>query len=387
MACDEALPAGNRDANAQTSDGEAWLAKLWSIVMTILAGSSLCTAQAPHPRIPARLAIYYGYPSLVNGAQGDVERAAAAFSPYDVVVLGDGIEFADHQAGRFPAGDPAEHQKVIQLIAAAKRSNPAIKFYGYVPLGDNQSLKPEQIQERIRLWKPMGVAGIFLDEASYDFKIVTRERQNMAVAYVHDQGLGVLMNGYFLDHLFGTEDKPPVSNGGSKNPKRVAPLLDRRDIFLLESFQISNGEYEDTAHLKMRIRQATEYRRRYGSRIFAITTTSDKQAFDEQKFSRACSTAWTSAIDGFGWGEPNFSASNNLLGDHRCEIQKSPAPKHSALRVDHSHFWTGTNGSPSVHDSGDRSRTLSATMELPEDVGPLLTSSRQDSLITSGAGQ
>ena len=362
--------------------------RFWLAMMTVLTGSSLALAQAaPHSRPPARLAIYYGYPSLVNGANGDVERAAAAFSPYDVVVLGDGLEFSDHQAGRFPAGDPGEHQKVLQIIAAAKRSNPAIKFYGYVPLGDNQSLKPEQIQERIRLWKPMGVAGIFLDEASYDFKIVTRERQNMAVSYVHDQGLGVLMNGYFLDHLFGLEDKPPVSNGGPKNPKHLPPKLDRRDIFLLESFDISNGQYEDPAHLKLRLKQAAEYRGKYGARIFAITTTTDKQPFDAQKFNRACEAARTAGIDGFGWGEPNFSASSNMLGDHRCEVK--PAAR-AAMRPERSHFRTSTNGALLAGDSDDdslREVDFSATMEARNEARTLLTPSKPEALTTCGAGQ
>jgi hypothetical protein len=358
----------------------------------IIAGSSLYSlaAQAAgHSRLPVRLAIYYGYPSLVNGANGDIQRAAAAFGRYDVVVLGDGLEFADHQAGRFPAGDPVEHERVVQIIAEAKRRNPTIKFYGYVPLGDNQSLKPEQIQERIRLWKPMGVAGIFLDEASYDFKIVTRERQNMAVGYVHDQGMGVLMNGYFLDHLFGTEDKPPVSNGGSKNPRHLPPLLDRRDIFLLESFDVSNGSYEDAAHLKLRVRQATKYRQRYGARIFAITTTADKQPFDGEKFNHACHAAEASGVDGFGWGEPNFSASNNLLGDHRCEVSKTPVRKHAAVRPHSGHFWTRRNDSLAAVSSGDhsvRDAVFSATMEPPKEEQTLLTSSEQ-ALVACGAGQ
>src|SRR5258707_9542534 len=110
--------------------------------MTILASTVLSVAQAPpKAQAPARLAIYYGYPSLVNGSNGDVEKAAAVFSAYDVVVFGDGLEFADHQTSRVAQGDPAEHQKVAQIIAAVKRRNSSTQIYGYVPLGDYQSLK------------------------------------------------------------------------------------------------------------------------------------------------------------------------------------------------------------------------------------------------------
>ena len=91
-----------------------------------LAGSSLFFAKTIVPATTstlARLAIYYGYPSLVNGANGDLEKAARVFSAYDVVVLGDGLEFPDQQSGRYPPGegglrarrDLAEQQQLTLL--------------------------------------------------------------------------------------------------------------------------------------------------------------------------------------------------------------------------------------------------------------------------------
>src|SRR5580700_1293712 len=101
------------------------LVRLGLVIMTMFAGSNLLFAQSPpRPRRPARLAVYYGYPSLVNQAAGAVERAVGVFSGYDVVVLGDGMEFPDRHPGRSPEGDPAEHRKTVQIIAAAKRRNP-----------------------------------------------------------------------------------------------------------------------------------------------------------------------------------------------------------------------------------------------------------------------
>ena len=109
--------------------------------MTVITGTILSMAQADAAQpSPASLAIYYGYPSLVNGAKGDVEKAAAAFSIYEVVVFGDGLEFSDRQSSRIAQGDPAEHQKVVQIIAAMKRRNPEIRVFGYVPLGDYRRL-------------------------------------------------------------------------------------------------------------------------------------------------------------------------------------------------------------------------------------------------------
>ncbi len=94
-------------------------------------------------RAAERLAIYYGYPSLVNGANGDVEKAASVFSAYDVVILGDGLEFPDKQSGRFPPGDPEEHQKTLRIIAAVRDRRSGTRFYGYVCLGEIPSPQPK----------------------------------------------------------------------------------------------------------------------------------------------------------------------------------------------------------------------------------------------------
>src|SRR5437899_10330694 len=94
----------------------------------------------------------------------------------------------------------------------------------------------------------------------------------MAVRIIHDLGLSAFLNAYFLDHLFSLEDKLPYANGAAKNPERLPPLLDRRDLFLLESFQVRKGNYESASASQARLNQALDYRRRFGPRIFATTT-------------------------------------------------------------------------------------------------------------------
>jgi len=311
----------------------------------------------------ARLAIYYGYPSLVNESKGDVEKAAAVFGAYDVVVLGDGIEFPDKRAGRYPEGNPEEHQKVLRMIAAVRRRNPGTRFFGYVCLGEIPSRKPEvvslsrqELEERIRLWKQMGVAGIFLDEAGYDFAAVTRRRQNMAVGIIHELELSAFMNAYFLDHLFSLEDNLPYTNGPGKNPEHLPPLLDRRDLFLLESFQVKNGTYESAVTWQTRLDQALAYRRRHGAHIFSTTTTDERESFDAGKFSYAWWTARLYDFDGFSWGEPNFAASSNSLPDHRCRLESTmiPAlPASSPLWSDRTQFWKRAGNSVVVVDTRD----------------------------------
>lgn len=347
------------------------LSRLGPVVLR-LAGTGLLFAHSVVPvvaaRVPERMAIYYGYPSLVDGSNGDLQRAADVFSKYDVVILGDGIEFPDRASRGSTPGDPLEHQKALRIIASVRNGNPRTRFFGYVCLGEIQSpeqgeisLTPEQIEDRIRLWKRMGVAGIFLDEAGYDFPVVTRERQNMAVRMIHDLGLSAFMNAYFLDHLFSVEDKLPHANGTGKNPKRLPSLLDGRDLFLLESFQVNNGTYESVSAWRARLDQALAFRRRYGPRIYATTTSTHLKPFDTEQFNYAWWTAVLFGLDGFSWGEPNFAAQSNHLPDRHCslggamlrEIQNS-----RAVGSDDNFFWRRMGSSIVVVDTRSHSVRL-----------------------------
>ncbi len=370
----------------------------WGMIVTIGLSSLIFPQNSRSPASsPARLAIYYGYPSLVNESRGDVEKAAGVFSAYSVVVLGDGIEFPDKQPGRYPAGDPEEHQKVVRMIAAVRQRNPETRFFGYVCLGEIPSRKqeavsltPQELEERIRLWKQMGVAGIFLDEAGYDYAVVTRKRQNMAVRIIHALGLSAFMNAYFVDHLFSLEDNLPYTNGPAKNPEHLPPLLDRGDLFLMESFQVKNGTYESAATWQPRLNRALAYRRRYGARIFSTTTTEEREPFDAGKFSYAWWTARLYDIDGFSWGEPNFAASNNALPDRHCNLESTmlPAlPTSSPLWSERTRFWKKTGNSVVVVDTRDHAvrRVLVAGSAGSKDIEELLRSPQNAaSLITCG---
>jgi hypothetical protein len=287
------------------------------IIAMLLGLDSLC-AHDLSPRLPARLAIYYGYPSQVNGARGDVEKAASVFSAYDVVVLGDGVEFADLQPGRRPEGVGAqEHNHAAQIIRILKDRHPATRVFGYVCLGDSQALSNRELKQRILLWSQMKVAGIFLDEAGYDWKIVTRLRQNTAVGYIHQLGLSAFLNAYRPEDLFSLE------NISEKNPGRISSRLGARDLFLLESFQIKSGSYEFASEWQQRLLPALAYRQKYGSHIFATTTAPGTAPFSLKQFDYAWWSAWLYDLDGFGWGEPNFAASSAALPDHRCTLNRA----------------------------------------------------------------
>jgi hypothetical protein len=311
------------------------IALMMLTISTLTAESSI-----ESPRLaPARLAIYYGYPSLVNGAAGNVDRAVATFADYEVIVFGDGLEFDDVNPRRTPAGAGAdEHRKTRAIVGRLRARSAATRIYGYIDLGNSQRLSLVDIQGRAAKWAAMGATGLFLDEAGYDFG-VTRERQNAVVDFVHSLGLSVFANAFNTDDLFGTASVPLNSVGGG-NPSGAASRLGANDAFLLESFQVRLGEVDNWSIWAARTAAAIKNRERFGSKVFAVTTTT---AATERSAAALYPYAWWSAavwgLDGFGWGEPDFSG-----------VSASLPSRHNSI---HQHGIAGTRFVSSVTATAD----------------------------------
>jgi hypothetical protein len=270
----------------------------------VVVSTLLLVGGKPAVPAPLRLAIYYGYPSLVNGANGDITRAVAHLSHYDVIVLGDGLEFDTADNGH--AG-PAEHaftRRLVQQLAHTPRQ-PAI--FGYVDLGRTQALTPAEMVDRVDRWGAMGVSGVFLDEAGYDFG-VTRERQNHAVLAARARGLRVCLNAYRPEDVFGDE-RVPINAAGGGNPAGQRSLLSARDAILLESFAVGGGVMEPADPLARRVRAALAGRRRFGTRVFAIATGGEDVELAQYGWRAASSFG----LDGYGWSEPGYGAATSQL--------------------------------------------------------------------------
>ena len=172
--------------------------------------------------VPKRMAVYYGYPSSVNGAAGDLASAVDSFSDYEIVLLGDGLQFpqATGAEGENPSWgcDQTHHWDhdnteliISELVAAGKQ------VFGYTTAGGaytayKHATPPcapttDEIKTRINMWETMGVTGIFLDEAEWGFGS-SRVRQSSLIDYVRGKGLKVMINGYFPDHIFSSDPVP-----------------------------------------------------------------------------------------------------------------------------------------------------------------------------------
>lgn len=122
----------------------------------------------PSINTPKRLAIYYGWPSLVNGTS-DLDTATNVFCHFDLVVFGATLEVPSH----------SDHDNTV-IIIDNLRNRCGTEVYGYVTLS---GIPIDEIKLRVDRWVAMGVAGIFLDEAGRDYG-VDRNRLREVVEYI-----------------------------------------------------------------------------------------------------------------------------------------------------------------------------------------------------------
>ena len=137
------------------------------------------------------LAIYYGWPSCTNAdlLRHDIARIAEFYAQFDRVVFGDGLQDPDHK----------DNINTRNIIHKALSLNPNMAFYGYLSIGFTKSHSLVKLQTQITLWKSMLCAGIFVDEAGFDYwdikdSATMRSRQIAVLQHAHDLGMCVTFN-------------------------------------------------------------------------------------------------------------------------------------------------------------------------------------------------
>jgi hypothetical protein len=248
----------------------------------------LAAMSTTKPFPPQRLAIYYGWPSGVNGAQS-VEAAAAVFADYQRVVFGWGLQDKSH----------GDHRNTAAIIAAlAERT----RVYGYIPLGEATGLSPRQVKKAAKLWRKLGVGGVLLDEAGYDYGN-TRKRQNQCLDAVRSQGLSPVLNAWKPSDLLSTFP-------GQANPKGEPLALAAGDGLLYESYRVREGQLEEDQPWRDKIDGFA--RRPAGVELWGVSTTTPG-AGDPHWPDYLVFCAILDGLDVVGWGEPEFSAPDNAL--------------------------------------------------------------------------
>lgn len=265
---------------------------------------------------PARLAIFYGWPSLVNDAGGDLDAATATFAQFDLVVLGDGLEHPTH----------GDHANTVALIA--NLNTQSVRVFGYVDLGvTTGNLDIGTLQTYVDEWAAMGVAGIFFDTAGHDFG-VNRARLTAVVDYVHSLELQAFVNAWNADDVLA--DDPP----GTPTPLRTG------DWVLAEEHPVANGQFNNLDSWWNKSQALAAYRAQTGVRVATISagdSGSDGWA-NSPAFRQALWATYMFGFDAFGFTYPIYSASG--VGADRLR----PLP---TLATDPGAQFTGPPAGPS----------------------------------------
>ncbi len=240
-----------------------------------------------------KIAIYYGYPSLVNDSAGNLEKAAAIFSAFDIVILGANLE----KEGNLLSPKHDDHDNTQTLIGQA----PQTAFFGYLNLGLSNSfpLSFEEIKTRIGLWKKMGVKGIFFDAAGFEFG-VNRKRQNEAFKWVHKEDLRVFINANKPEDIF-------------EKTEGLAPVVQEGDLYLFEDFVFANDQFQDADYIREKGDKIRHYKEKFQIKTFGTSTFGNLTALPKQSLDFVFYCARLLNSDGICITDPNHSASDNSL--------------------------------------------------------------------------
>lgn len=262
------------------------------------------TPPAENPTTMERVMLYYGYPS---------EFDVSVYTAHDIVVLGDEYEMSEHE----------DHNNTVNIIRQIN-STSNTRVVGYVPIGmdpewDDSCLEMSEIKSRIDKWKAMGVKGIFLDEFGYDYYI-TRERQNEAVGYCHDNGLFVIANAWTVDHCFSTENLYLDWINHYGNPNHLPTLLGPNDYYIFENlyYGVENRSYKYAAmeHLEQAMNYKRLYKDVYGTK--SISLDAIKKAETDTAFKQYASVSLVAdamfGIDAIAIGDENWGS----MGDYHA---------------------------------------------------------------------
>ncbi len=241
---------------------------------------------------PKKLAIYYSYPSLVNGSGGVISSAVAVFSQYDLIVFGDGLQEPSHP----------DHSNTITIINDPLMANS--KVFGYI----DSTLPLDDIQDKIDQWENMGgIKGIFCDKFGFDFS-VSRRRQREIIWSIHSKNLKAFVNAWNPDDVFS----PTVD--ATYNPDGLATRLKNSDYYLAESFAVINGAYDDNdldsngvKDFQDKAVKMTSYKATYGTNMTAIATLGSA-TFSQNFVDYSYYAAVLNKMDAWGLGEEFYSA-------------------------------------------------------------------------------
>lgn len=277
---------------------------LLAICISLLLSCSKKKADAPAPAPiptpkeaivkPQYLAIYYAWPSVVNGVSS-IAQAVNTFKQFDIIVLGDSLWTVTHP-------DRSMTQQIIQQLKADKSG---IKIYGYIDVGVTggswiHNLTDAQLRQAIDGWKAMGATGVFGDDFGGDYG-VTRSQQNLFIDYAHNNGFSVFANSWWVKDGLGGSDCH----------------LGTSEYYLLESFFMGNGGYYPLSGIKAKGDSVISYKKQSKVNIAVSCTLPGGMATVSSNTGNPFSLCWYGTalcnFEAFQFTDNWHSASNAQL--------------------------------------------------------------------------
>jgi len=250
---------------------------------------------------PKNLLVYYGWLNSFNSAVNgwNNEKVAQELSKYHLLVFGDGIQSSGH----------GDYSNTTTIIARIKELNPNAQIFGYVTV--NQTFA--NLKTKVDEWATLGIHGIFMDEAGYDYGTSAtngREAFNDKVDYIHSKEMICFANAWKAQYILGTENDASYPNT-TWNPNLVESNLSEDDWCLMESFAIkSDKSYESASQWASRGDEWNEYAATYGIKLAGNSVINDSDANGQDKFDFIYVSACLWALDAVGSSHDNYGASS-----------------------------------------------------------------------------
>ena len=253
-------------------------------------------------RRPKDLLIYYGWLNSFNSASNswNNEKVAQDMAKHKLLVFGDGLQDTGH-------GDYSNTEIIIPRIQAL---NPEALIFGYVTA--NQSLA--NFQTKVDQWGDLGVDGIFIDEAGYDFG-KNRAEFNERVDYVHGGTVAnyVFANAWNVNHILGTEEDTSYPNE-TWNSGLAESSLTEDDWILLESFAINttaysgSGGYEGKSDWATRGSRMNTLRAVYGVNFAGVGIINNGNGSGQDLFDFGFISALMWSLGAFGTSDTSYAS-------------------------------------------------------------------------------
>jgi len=251
---------------------------------------------------PIDMLIYYGWLNSFNSAQHgwDNEKVAQEMARYGVLVFGDGIQDPSH-------GDYANTQVIVPRIKAL---NPSALIFGYI----DATAVIGTFQTKAGQWNTLGVHGIFLDKAGYDYGL-NRANFNTRVDYVHGLATAKLAfaNAWNTDHVLGTANDVSYPNS-TYNSGLVASKLSTSDWILLESLAVNtdaysgNAGYASKSDWSARVAKMITLRATYGVNFASVGIINDDNAGGVNLFKFAFISAMMASLEANGTSDTSYGS-------------------------------------------------------------------------------